>query len=63
MINNIIGGILLIVYGILLIIDSLTYKFSAPFRDQNFSRWLMGILSIIGGIYMIIDSLLQLLRN
>lgn len=58
MIYEILLGILFIIFGILLIIDSLTYKFSRAFDDQNFSGWLMGIIGIVGGIYIIVTTLL-----
>ena len=59
MINYIISGIIFILAGILLIVDSLTYKYSAPFRDQNFGRWLMGFFCIFGGIYLILKAIFE----
>ena len=59
MIYNIISSIIFILAGIVLIIHSLTYKYSAPFRDQNFSGWLMGFFCIFGGIYLILKAIFE----
>jgi hypothetical protein len=63
MIENIIYAIIIILIGVCLIVDAINYKFSKPYADQNFSRWLFGITGIIGGIYIIISTLIKLLRN
>lgn len=57
MIYNIIWGILFIIFGVLLIIDSLTYKFSKAFESENFNRWLYAFLCIGGGIYIILTTI------
>lgn len=61
--EDILIGLILIIMGIYLIYDTLTYKFSRPFRDHNFSGWMWGILCIVGGLYTLVKMFIEWLHR